>query len=239
MHLRTLALIVAVACGVGAAADDATRRTTKGTSATGGIVEGRVVYETDSARPWRYRRYYVKHRKSGELAEAVVALRGRALKSVPSPPGAKTDHEIDQFNFQFVPETTAIRAGESITFSNSDMTTHNVKSAASIATFNVNMQTDDEYTYRFERAGGMRSPVTLGCVYHGGMRAWVYVFDHPFFVVTGEDGRFRFEDVPPGRYTLEMVHPAGKLRWKDTVVVKAGGTVTVDVRLSPDQKTLQ
>ncbi len=236
MHLRILALIAAAAaCSGGVAADDVVPATV----ATVGVVEGRVVYEADSARPWRFRRYYVKHRQSGELAEAVVALRGRSLKSVPSPPRAKTDHKIDQFNFQFVPETTAIRAGESITFSNSDMTTHNVKSAAGIATFNVNMQTGDEFTHRFERAGGMRSPVTLGCVYHGGMRAWVYVFDHPFFSVTGEAGRFRFEDVPPGRYTLEMVHPAGKLRWKKTVIVKAGETATVEIRLSPDQKTLK
>ena len=241
MPPRTLILLMASACccGDGALADDANPATAPTAATTGGVVQGRVVYEADSARPWRYRRYYVKKRKSGELAEAVVALRGRQLKSAPSPLAAKTSHTVDQFNFQFVPETTAIRTGESITFTNSDMTTHNVKSAASIATFNVNMQTEDEYTHRFERAGGMRSPVTLGCVYHGGMRAWVYVFDHPFFAVTGEQGRFRFEDVPPGRYTLEMVHPAGKLRWKETVVVSANETVTVDIRLSPDHKTLR
>jgi hypothetical protein len=75
-------------------------------------------------------------------------------------------------------------------------------------------------------------------VYHGGMRAWVYVFDHPFFAVTGEDGRFRFQDVPSGRYTLEMVHPAGQLRWKESVVVMAGESTTLDIRLSPDQKLL-
>lgn len=205
----------------------------------GGVVEGRVSYEPDAARPWRYQRYYVKRPDSGELAEAVVALRGNALQDVPSPASAKAEHTIDQFNYQFVPETTAIRAGDRVTFTNSDMTTHNVKSASSIATFNVNLEAEDEYVFRFERAGGMRSPVTLGCVYHGGMRAWVYVFDHPFFAVTQEDGRFRFEDVPPGRYTLELVHPAGGLRWKDTVVVAADETTTVNIRLSPDQKTLR
>jgi plastocyanin len=174
------------------------------------------------------------------LAEAVVALRGRALKHIHSalPPASRV---VDQFNYQFVPETTAIRAGETVTFTNSDATTHNVRSAASIAMFNITMEADDEFTYRFDRAGGLTSPVLLDCVYHGGMRGWIYVFDHPYFAVTGPDGRFRFEEVPPGRYTLEMVHPAGGLRWKQAieVVLNENEDLTVDIRLSPDHKRLR
>ena len=207
-------------------------------SAIVGIVKGRVTYESDKSRPWRYQRYYVKNAKSGELAEAVVALRGRELRNVPNvePP---VDPTIDQFNFQFVPETTAIRAGQSIKFTNSDSTTHNVRSVASIAEFNFNLEAEDEQTQRFERAGGLRSPVTLGCVYHGGMRAWIYVLDHPFFTVTKPDGEFEFAGVPPGKYTLEMVHPAGQLRWTQPVEVIVDGTVEVEIRVSPDQKTLK
>ncbi len=203
-----------------------------------GVIRGQVIYTPDTTRPWRYQRYYVKQPKSGELAEAVVALRGSGLKDVPSVEPATT-HKIDQFNFQFVPETTAIRAGESITFSNSDLSTHNVRSSAGIATFNINLEAEDEYTHVFEHAGGLRSPVTLGCVYHGGMRAWVYVIDHPFFAVTKPDGQFEFKGVPPGKYTLEMVHPAGQLRWMETLVVTAEAPVEVEIRVSPDQKTLK
>ena len=142
-------------------------------------------------------------------------------------------------NYQFVPETLAIRAGDSVTFTNSDATTHNVRSAAGIATFNITLDAEDEFAYRFERAGGLASPVLLGCVYHGGMRAWIYVFDHPCFAVTGPDGRFRFEQVPPGRYTLEAVHPAGGLRWKQTIVIAPHEKeeLTADIRLTPDHKT--
>ncbi|MEZ6054708.1 MAG: carboxypeptidase regulatory-like domain-containing protein [Planctomycetaceae bacterium] len=203
-----------------------------------GVVKGRVIYLQDKERPWRYQRYYVKTSKSGDLAEAVVALRGQGLRDVPV---VEKDvvPKIDQYNFRFVPETTAIRAGQSIRFTNSDSTTHNIRSVASIAPFNVNLEAEDEYVHRFERAGDLRSPITLGCVYHGGMRAWVYVFDHPFFKVTEQDGHFEFRGVPPGKYTLEMVHPAGQLRWKDTVVVTEKETVEVEIRVSPDQKTLK
>ncbi|MCA9111172.1 MAG: hypothetical protein KDA52_14565, partial [Planctomycetaceae bacterium] len=48
-----------------------------------GVVKGRVIYLQDKERPWRYQRYYVKTPKSGELAEAVVALRGQGLRDVP------------------------------------------------------------------------------------------------------------------------------------------------------------
>ncbi|MCA9026979.1 MAG: hypothetical protein KDA86_17360 [Planctomycetaceae bacterium] len=210
--------------------------TSNGTSS--GVVKGRVIYQPDKERPWRYQRYYVKTPKSGELAEAVVALRGQGLRDVPAGKQVEAP-KIDQFNFRFVPETTAIRAGQSIKFTNSDSTTHNIRSVASIAPFNVNLESEDEYVHRFERAGDLRSPITLGCVYHGGMRAWVYVFDHPFFKVTEQDGEFDFRGVPAGKYTLEMVHPAGQLRWKDTVVVTEKETVEVEIRVSPDQKTLK
>jgi hypothetical protein len=66
------------------------------------------------------------------------------------------------------------------------------------------------------------------------MRGWVYVFDHPFFKVTGSDGAYRLEHVPPGKYRLEMVHPAGQLRGSDEIEVKAGQVTRKDIRVSPD-----
>ena len=45
-----------------------------------GTITGKVVYEADASRPWRYARYYVAGKKTGQLAEAVVALAGKSLK---------------------------------------------------------------------------------------------------------------------------------------------------------------
>src|SRR5262245_4015117 len=36
-----------------------------------GAIEGIVTYQADSARPWRYSRYYIKDPRQGQLAEAV------------------------------------------------------------------------------------------------------------------------------------------------------------------------
>jgi plastocyanin len=200
-----------------------------------GAVEGVVSYASDPQRPWRYARYYIKRTRSGELAEAVVALRGRNLASAGEPLAPATA-VIDQRDFQFTPETIAIREGDSVEFKNSDAATHNVRTSGSLANINITMPAGDSFTAKFPAAGGIRRPVQIGCVFHDQMRAWVFVFDHPFYQLTGRDGAFRLENVPPGEYDLEMVHSAGELQWRRKIEIKPGATVRVDIRVSPDDK---
>jgi len=221
-----LKLAVLTWVAVGRAADHAD-------SLKKGAVEGTVSYQADPARPWRYARYYVKQPKTGELAEAVVALRAK--------PVAEAAREaqtivIDQQNFQFTPETVIIRRGDSVKFTNADQATHNVQSSSEIAAFNVNMPGGGDHTVRFDKAGGVRQPVHIGCVFHSAMRAWIFVFDHPWYQMTAANGKFRLSDVPPGEYDLEMVHPAGELRSRKRVEIKPGERLRIDIRVSPDDK---
>jgi hypothetical protein len=41
---------------------------------------------------------------------------------------------------------------------------------------------------------------------HPWVRGYLVVAPHPFVAVTGADGQFRFDNVPPGRYTLHVWH---------------------------------
>ena len=177
-----------------------------------GTIEGVVTYRADPQRPWRYARYYIKQAKTGELAEAVVAIRGKGLSS--AEPGAASTVVIDQKNFLFLPETVAIHRGDAVKFTNSDQTTHNVHVVSDLAHFNVNMPGGGSHTVTFDQAGGLAQPLMVGCVFHSAMRAWIFVFEHPFYQVTQTDGRFRLTGLPPGEYELEMAHPAGELRWR-------------------------
>ena len=203
-------------------------------SGTARIV-GKVVYRSDPARPWRLGRYYIKRSKTGELAEAVVALSDRTLQA-PDAPQDPATHIVNQKDFQFTPETIAIRLGDRVKFLNSDNQVHNVKTSHPRLAFNVNMPAGGEYIETFSVASGIRQPFRIGCVYHSAMQAWIFVFDHPWFQVTGELGAFQLSDIPPGQYHLEVLHPAGGLRSSRNVTLNANQTLEIDWQLTADDR---
>ena len=81
----------------------------------------------------------------------------------------------------------------------------------------------------------------LLCDIHSWMKSHVWVFDHDFFAVTGKDGKFSLEGVPPGEYDLLVWHE--KLAFsmsadaKEAVTrkikVTAGDTSKADFELKP------
>lgn len=215
LHFLTLALFAAPA-----------------SAASTGTIEGVVKYTSEPQRPWKFSRYYIQNSKSGFLAEAVIALDKPNLSAI-APPATPSKHTVDQLNYQFVPETIAIRAGDTVLISNSDDALHNVMTSDGGEPFNVNVAKGKQFEHTFNQAGGLNEPVRLGCVFHGAMRAWIYVFDHPWFQLTQKDGRFRLENVPIGEFTLGIVHPAGKLRATRHVEVKANETTHIEISLSP------
>jgi len=202
-------------------------------SADTGTVRGTVIYAADPQLPWRLGRYYIKDSKTGRLAEAVVAISQRGLQADdPRRPAATIT--VDQKNFQFIPETSAIRAGDHVRFINSDNHTHNVKTSHPKFSFNVTMPVDGEHVEQFQFAGGINQPYRIDCVLHSAMRAWIYVFDHPWFHVTTNDGGFELKNVPVGEYRMEVVHPAGDLRHRQSIQVLAGQTLELVVELRPN-----
>ena len=227
---RVFAVLAILLLGRGALSEERASVETDEARSHPGTIKGIVKYEADPARQWRFARYYVKNPNAGWLAEAVVALEG-----VPVPPkGEPVVHTMDQVNFQFAPETMAIRAGDRVRFLNSDDSLHNVMTSDGEKPFNENVMKGDELLQTFPRPGGIAKPIRLGCVFHGGMRAWIYVFDHPWYGITRDDGQFDFKNVPPGEYTLSVVHPAGRLRSTQKIKILPGETRTIEVRLSPD-----
>ena len=41
---------------------------------------------------------------------------------------------------------------------------------------------------------------------HPWMKAYLGVFEHPYFALSGADGRFTLKDLPPGEHTIEAWH---------------------------------
>jgi hypothetical protein len=65
---------------------------------------------------------------------------------------------------------------------------------------------------------------------HPWPRAYVAVFDHPYFAVTRPDGSFAIDGVPPGSYTLIAWHERTG-RTQQAITVAAGGEQKVALEL--------
>jgi plastocyanin len=204
-----------------------------------GTVEGTISYRGDKQRAWRTARYYVQHARTGELAEAVVALSAPELKRKESSQKTPAVAKVDQKEMRFVPETVAIQTGDRVRFTNSDPQTHNISTSDPRQPFSFTIASGQEAVQAFSHASGIRRPYALGCSLHSQMQGWIYVFDHPCFQVTGVDGRFRIENVPPGQYRLEAAHSAGELHSSRVIDVRADSTLTVDIVLTPRDRSPQ
>ena len=112
---------------------------------------------------------------------------------------------LDQRGCMFVPRVIAIRAGQTLNLRNSDSVSHNVHPMPKEnREWNQQQspQTPD-IQHRFARPEIM---IPVKCNVHSWMHAYIGVVEHPYFAVTGADGRFAFGNVPPGDYTIAVWH---------------------------------
>lgn len=149
----------------------------------------------------------------GEVANAVISLegvaRGKAFERAAT-------YVLDQRKCEYVPHVLLLPTGSGFEIVNSDAVLHNVHTYAPgkepRTVFNI-----------AQPVKGLRFPIKadklkMPGIYHATcdaghpwMSAYVVVAEHPYYAVTGRDGRFTLPDVPPGTYTLRM--------WREGVAV--------------------
>ena len=112
---------------------------------------------------------------------------------------------LDQKGCMYQPHVLAVMTGQNITIKNSDPTNHNIHPLPK-----VNQEWNEsqapgsgDKTQSFPRQEIM---LPVKCNIHPWMRSYVNVVSHPFFAVTGDDGSFTIKGLPPGTYTVEVVH---------------------------------
>ncbi len=88
---------------------------------------------------------------------------------------------------------------------NPDGTLHNVHAMCKInPEFNASMPDfRKEMEVSFDKPEFM---FPVRCDVHPWMQAWMAVMAHPFFAVTGADGKFEIKDIPAGTYEIEAWH---------------------------------
>ena len=135
---------------------------------------------------------------------------------------------MDQVNHRFVPRVLAVRAAQTVLFTNSDPANHNVRASSRVASNEFNVFTGNEGSYqRVFAANPKQQPVRVGCDIHPWMCGWIYVFEHSHFAVTDARGEFRIPGVPPGEYRLHIVQPDPGHKERQKVVVEPGETSKV------------
>jgi plastocyanin len=132
---------------------------------------------------------------------------------------------MDQEGCVFLPHVVAMMAGQEVEFRNSDPFTHNVRVSAKVNP-GANVIFPDKMARR-EKIGHAELGMLVKCDIHAWMAAYLHALPHPFFAVTGEDGTFVLNGVPPGKYTVETWHETLKPQ-KLTVTVQPDERKTVD-----------
>ena len=100
-------------------------------------------------------------------------------------------------------------AGQVVEIRNSDATLHNIHSQSKTnRAFNIAMpKVVKKKNYTFDKS---EAPFIIKCDVHPWMRTWAGVFDHPFYAVTDDMGKFTLENVPAGTYTVTAWHESSK-----------------------------
>ena len=217
----------------GAAAPSATRVVTTGPAGTG-IVRGTVSFKGHAPEPERVDAARC-HPGATEIEVAPVRLgAGGALRDVmvyvKDPRAVPADAPgdpvtLDQVDCQYVPHVLGVRAGQVLRVKSSDPTAHNVH-AMSAKNPTVNFGMTQPGSTR-DLTFAVPEQFAVKCDVHPWMTAHVYVMDHPFFAVSGDDGKFEITGLPPGEHRLVFSHPF--LGERERVVQVDAGAATADV----------
>ena len=151
------------------------------------------------------------------------------LENVPgTPPKPKNHAVIRQREKQFDPPLTIVVKGTTVDFPNEDKIFHNVFSVSRPARFDLGLYKSGTLkSVEMKRAG----TVDVYCNIHPEMIAKVKVLDNAYYTITGSDGAFAIDNVPPGEYPIVAWLPTGD-EAKGKVVVKAGEAAQVKLEVS-------
>jgi plastocyanin len=137
---------------------------------------------------------------------------------------------LDQVGCVYTPHVVGVMVGQTLEIRNSDATLHNVMTMPrKNKSFNEGMPVKGGKLEKVFSEPEMK--VDLRCFMHPWMLAWVHVLPHPYYAVTGEDGRFTIKGLPPGEYEISVLHETSRLQPTANaikVVVKAGETAAAD-----------
>lgn len=136
-------------------------------------------------------------------------------------------HVMEQRGREFNPRVMAISVGSTVAFPNFDTVFHNVFSTSPVGAFDLGIyRAGEAREFRFDKEGIVR----LGCNLHANMSAYLVVVAAPSYVVSDEQGKFKFNRLAPGKYKLKAWSERSKAPITQDITIKPGAnTVSVGV----------
>jgi plastocyanin len=247
MPIRMLLLLAGVAiagCGGGDADRPAARPVTPIDPATTGAIQVDVGFE-GTVPPMRqltmstFPECVAQHQgpalagdmlvTNGKVENAFVYIKdglGDRGFAVPTQPVV-----IDQKGCLYVPHVAGAQVGQPIEFLNSDAMLHNVHGTPKASpAWNVALPRQGaERTITVNRPEVM---ISVRCDLHPWMQGWLGVLEHPYFGVSGPDGRVTLKGVPAGSYVVGVWHERFGTR-ETPVTVTPQGTTSASVTFTP------
>lgn len=164
--------------------------------------------------------------KGGGLANVFVRLEGAGLEAAAGPVPEEAV-VIEQRGCIYYPRMAGARAGQTLRVVNGDDIVHNVRSVSEAGSgFNIG-QPFAGMAFDFDLVAA-EPMMRLRCDMHPWMHAFIGVVDHPWFAVSGEDGRFELVGVPAGEYEVSLWHEKlGSQR--RSVTITDGAATTLDL----------
>lgn len=175
---------------------------------------------------------YVRVNK-GHLMDVVVYL--EKVKQGKDFDAAISQAVVDQKGCEFKPFLQVMKNKTKVDAINQDPVLHNIHTYALMrgdakgpkkTLFNVS-QPDQNTIAKSVKMPGKSPAMKVECDAHDFMHGFIFVARNPYYAVVGEDGSFKIDDVPPGKYTIKAWHGMLKNQ-KAKVTVDAGAAASVD-----------
>jgi len=138
----------------------------------------------------------------GDLQNVIVFVSDGLAGQTFDPPSQPA--VVEQKGCLYLPHVLAVRANQPLQVVNDDPTSHNIHPIpANNREWNKAEPPGSKMEETFARE---EVAIPVKCNVHPWMRGYIAVFKHPFFAVTGKDGSFDLNNLPPGTYTIKAWH---------------------------------